>query len=200
MPKFYYTLRAFQYQISLYCNSKLSRQPFLCFFYVAKLYFVIVSPVVFDQNSVRNTDDRRKRWHFFIILNWINKKGILENLIKKKHVLLEKTTLAFTRTYADKYAFRDVFYFILWTVELGTLIAKLLALFYTLCVHMLWEIIARSAFFVNLHTAMVCMSPPPHPPFPPPPANISSHRLREHSFTLSGWERIRFHELNNWVW
>ena len=43
------------------------------------------------------------------------------------------------------------------------------------------EIIARPAFVVNLHTAMVCMFPPP--PFPPPPANIRSHSLREHSFT-----------------
>ena len=28
------------------------------------------------------------------------------------------------------------------------------------------EIIAKSAFLVNLHTAMVCMFPPPHPLFP----------------------------------
>ena len=51
------------------------------------------------------------------------------------------------------------------------------------------EIIAGSAFLVNLHTAMVCMFPPPHPLFPHLP-RIFAPTACGSTPSPVGWEQI----------
>ncbi len=58
------------------------------------------------------------------------------------------------------------------------------------------EIIARPAFLVNLHTAMVCMVPPPLFPHLP---RIFAPTSCGSTPSPIGWEKIRFHEFNNRV-
>jgi hypothetical protein len=57
------------------------------------------------------------------------------------------------------------------------------------------EIIARPAFLVNLHTAMVCMFPPLFPHLP----RIFAPTACGSTPSPIGWEKIRFHEFNNLV-